>query len=197
MTVALWKRDALEVTDGEGAVLGDLARLVPAHLSIVEIGSYRGRSTCFLAAGAAEGAKAPIFAVDLWTDGPGYAVVEPGSRLDRPYAEPSTREAFDVAVAEHGHGLVTARQGASIEVARKFDRPIGLLFVDGSHAHEDVLADIRAWTPKVWPRGFVVFHDYQAPSVSSAVDGTLGAAPLLWQPEPGAEKRLGIFRRLR
>lgn len=193
-TATLWKRDALEVTDGEGALLEALARAVPRGQVVVEIGSYRGRSTCFLARGSRAGSGAPIYAVDLWTDGPGYAVVEVGSRLDRPYAEQSTRQAFDDAVAQHGHGLVTALQGASTGVAESFEDPVGLLHIDGSHATADVLADIAAWCPKVAARGVVAFHDFTAGVVRTAVSRTLDA-DLAWR-QAATLERIGVYRRL-
>jgi MMP 1-O-methyltransferase len=187
----LWKRDALEVTDGEGALLDGLAGL--ATQAIVEIGSYRGRSTCFLARGSHLGSGAPVYAVDLWTDGPGYAVVAPGSRLERPYAEPSTRMAFDVAIAEHGHGLVTPLQGHSLDIAATFTDPIGLLFIDGSHATLDVLADIAAWCGKLVAGGVVAFHDYSEEVVRAAVRQTLDMDPA-WVHTESVE-RIGVYQR--
>ena len=38
--------------------------------------------------------------------------------------------------------------------------PIDLLFIDGDHHYAVVKADISNWTPKLAPRGVVIFHDY-------------------------------------
>ena len=54
----------------------------------------------------------------------------------------------------------------SVEGARGWrragGRPIDLLFIDGSHALQDVFGDFNAWMPFVRPGGEVVFHDYDS-----------------------------------
>ena len=180
MTLVLWERNPLEVTDVEGALLASLARRVPADRCIVEVGSYRGRSTCFLAAGADEGARPPIYAVDLWTDAPELQANRKGKLKPKPYNLSESREAFDAAVAEHGRGLVEAIQGPSVEVAKIFQAPIGLLFLDGSHAYKDVLWDLLHWAPKIAVGGYLALHDWHFKAIRKAARRTLGKEPEKW-----------------
>lgn len=177
MTTALERND-WEVTDAEGALLQKWAR--QSRAAIVEIGSYRGRSTCFLAEGSHSGHRVTVYAIDLWESGPGYASIAPGHMRPRPYAERETREMFDEAARLHGHGLIHPMQGASVEVAATFDERIGLLHIDGSHATADVIADVQAWSPKVVRRGVVVFHDADKRSVKNGIKATLGKLPRHW-----------------
>lgn len=48
----------------------------------------------------------------------------------------------------------------SLELARKWDRPIDLLFIDGDHTMQGVLDDTKYWLPFLKPSHFVLYHDY-------------------------------------
>jgi predicted O-methyltransferase YrrM len=54
---------------------------------------------------------------------------------------------------------VTPVQGWSSEVAREWNREIHMLFIDGSHRYEDVLADFENFLPHVAPGGVIALHD--------------------------------------
>ena len=59
---------------------------------------------------------------------------------------------------------------------------VSVLFIDGDHTLAGVLADIRAWLPKVRPGGLVVFNDFGGPfrhkfGVRSAVWRLFGGGP--------------------
>ncbi len=41
------------------------------------------------------------------------------------------------------------------------DRSLDLVFIDGEHTREAVMADARAWRPKVRSGGYLCFHDYK------------------------------------
>jgi MMP 1-O-methyltransferase len=151
----------------EGARLAWLAAQVPADQAIVEIGSFKGKSACYLSRGSAAGNGAHVFCVDLWDLG--------GQRQGKRwrYDAAATFETFKAQVAEHGvAALVTPIKGASADVAATWDRPVGLLWVDGLHTYDGVRADIEAWTPHVAEGGWVAFHDYcdREPGVMKAVD---------------------------
>src|SRR5690554_3594375 len=75
----------------EGARLAHLASLVPADQAIVEIGSYKGKSTAFLAAGAKAGHRPTVHAVDLWDEG---GQNSPGT-AKWGFDQPATFEAFE------------------------------------------------------------------------------------------------------
>lgn len=141
-----------------GEKLAELAAAVPAGQAIVEVGSFRGKSTCYLAAGAKDGNGARVFAVDAW-DLDGNVTGRFG------FAETSTRETFDAQVrAMRLAGRVTALQGFSVDVAAAWDGPpIGLLFIDGDHSAGAVRADFAAWSPHLAPAAVVVFDDYGTP----------------------------------
>lgn len=131
---------------------------VPADLAIVEVGSFKGKSTCYLAAGAKAGNGARVYAVDAW-DTPGNATGRFG------FASPSTREAFDAQIrSARLASRITPLQGFSTDIASRWTGPkVGLLFVDGDHAESSVVADFHAWQPHLADGATVVFDDYLSP----------------------------------
>ena len=42
----------------------------------------------------------------------------------------------------------------------KLDTPIHVLFVDGDHTYDGVMADIQNWVNRVVKGGYIAFHDY-------------------------------------
>lgn len=147
------------IREVEGERLAWLASQVPADQAIVEIGSYMGKSTVCLAQGA-KGAR--VHAVDPWDLG--------GQRHARRYARRSVFHTFRRQTRRY---KVTAHRGYSTEVAAAWAGPlVGLLFIDGEHTYDAVMADANAWWGKTAPGAWVAFHDYDAkyPGVIEAVD---------------------------
>ena len=129
----------------EGRWLFDAARSLAPHSVVLEIGSFKGRSTCCLASGC--GSRARIFAIDTFDGGP---------NLPRANSLPE----FNANLSRCGVSeLVQPVVGLSAEIAKTWSRPIDLLFIDGSHNYEDVLADFSGFFPHVVPGGLVAMHD--------------------------------------
>jgi MMP 1-O-methyltransferase len=139
------------LTRAEGTSLHAAARRVSHRLAIVEIGSFKGRSTICLALGARAGLGAWVFAVDPHR----------GNREHQRQFGPIdtfadfTRNLDAAGVAENVAGI---RDGSS-NVAARFKRSVGLLFVDGDHRLGAVLADLRQWMPLVADGGLIAVHD--------------------------------------
>jgi MMP 1-O-methyltransferase len=128
------------LTAEEGETLYRLAKACTGRGVIVEIGSWRGKSTTCLGLGSKAGNRVPIFAVD-------------------PHSEHTFGD-FSRNMEEAGlTGLVTPVPGRSQELAEGFDEPIELLFIDGAHQYELVNEDFDRWVPKVVEGGVVAMHD--------------------------------------
>jgi MMP 1-O-methyltransferase len=128
------------LSDEEGEALYELARECTGRGVIVEIGSWKGKSTICLGLGSRAGSSVRIFAVDPHAD---YRHGEFKDNVER------------AGIAD----LVTPIKGISQEVVDAFEEPIELLFVDGSHEEDDVREDFDRWVPKVVEGGIVAFHD--------------------------------------
>ena len=139
----------------EGELLASLAAQVPAERTIVEVGSYWGLSTCWLAHGARGGNGAHIVDIDPWQ--PEGVEVDP----DGGGVGEHTFERFKANVSAEGlWPQVTTLRTASPSAAAMWVNPLGLLWIDGLHGYWDVRNDFEAWVPKVEPGGWVVCHDY-------------------------------------
>lgn len=163
------------IPEAVGLRLAELAAEVPPEHAIVEVGSYRGKSTCYLAAGARAGLGAPVFAVDPW-DLPGNITGRFG------FADPATRRAFHAQVASVGLAdRITAFRARSEDLARHWTRPIGLLYIDGSHTEADVRRDWECWSPLLAPAWTVAFDDYRTernPGVARVVDRLMASSAI-------------------
>lgn len=146
--------------------LANLAAKVPADHEIVELGSFRGRTTAWLAWGAEQGHGAPVIAVDPWTfleplEVDGY--LEPQYERGE-YAHPDTYRDYTEHLERCGvtRALTvraTAVQGAEMATEMGLARRVGLLFHDALHAADAVEADLRAWLPHLAPSCTVALHD--------------------------------------
>lgn len=160
-------------TDGSIEGLREMVSTLPDGLTIVEVGCYAGESTAVLA----EKAKL-LVCVDPW-DPELFKSRPPGVTMD------DVKLAFKVrmypwrAILEARGGGLNIFSAKSIDVAeRHFDQSIDLVYIDADHFYASVVADIRAWLPKVKPGGWIGGHDYNderwKPEVNRAVDEVLG-----------------------
>jgi predicted O-methyltransferase YrrM len=151
------------MTAQERLVLFETALGLPAGFTIVEIGSYLGSSTAFLAYAATTKAGT-VHAIDPWLN------TAMGSEGER-----DTFAEFAANTAPFEHYIVRHR-ATSVEVAqREAPIPCDLLFIDGDHSREAVLTDLRLWLPALKPGGVLAMHDIDHAGVKSAFDAVVGA----------------------
>jgi len=135
----------------EWAALLEPLRRRGAPLRVLEIGSWEGRSTLFLLTYLP---TATVTAVDTW-DGAG------GSGTAAEAARAEAR--FDTNLARFGERLVKLKGRSSIhlpKLAAEAPASFDLVYVDGSHDEDDVMADaLLAWR-LLRSDGIVVFDDY-------------------------------------
>ncbi len=142
----------------EGLALADLAYDVRADEAIVELGSFKGKSTAYLAAGARRGHGARVYAVEPH-DLPGNVYGKHG------YSAPEVRDAFDAQLRSvRLRSAVEYVQAFSWVAAELWDGPpVGLLFIDGDHAEHAIRRDLAAWEPHLAARAVVAFDDLDTP----------------------------------
>lgn len=177
------------ITPEVGITLYHLASEVPRDQTIVELGSYHGKSTAFLTAGSQAGHKAQVYAIDAWSD-----KVNAWSK----YHEPPNLKQFRKALASVGLSeYVIAVRGKTVEVAKRYidPRKIGLLYVDADHSERAAWSDVMAWYRHLAPGAIVAFDDYAEtvnPGVKVAVERLCNAGHLDWVEL--AQGRLAICR---
>jgi predicted O-linked N-acetylglucosamine transferase (SPINDLY family)/glycosyltransferase involved in cell wall biosynthesis/predicted O-methyltransferase YrrM len=137
---------------GQEAYLFNKVKSLPDDAVIVEIGSYKGRSTVAMAM-ACIGTKRKIYCIDTWNGN------------DRDFSD---REFFGVwqqNIKKNGvDQYVVPLQGFSHEVLKRWyeltnTREVNFIFIDGSHQYLDVLQDFQLSFPLVKNGGWIAFHD--------------------------------------
>lgn len=139
------------LTEKEGRLLFELARRCAGRGVIVEIGSWKGKSTIWLGSGAKAGTGARVFAIDPHTG---------SSEHQKALGPVWTFDAFVQNLKTAGvDDIVEPVIKTSKEAAQVFDHPIELIFIDGGHEYESVKSDYELWFPKVIDGGIMAFHD--------------------------------------
>jgi MMP 1-O-methyltransferase len=139
------------LTPGESNLLYSLAKKTAGQGRIVEIGSWKGRSTICLAAGAKEAGRGKIIAIDPFIG---------SSEHQRQDPDVNTLAEFKTNIANAGIAeMVEPKVMTSREAAAAFTEPVELCFIDGAHEYEFVKEDYDLWFPKIVEGGVVAFHD--------------------------------------
>jgi Flp pilus assembly protein TadD len=141
--------------DLEGYTLMILAANGAGQGQIVEIGSYKGKSTCWLAYGSKGAGREKITAVDHFKS----PVLRPDLPADQEW---TSLDEFKKNIKLMGFEDEVRVIVADSETAVKsWDQPIRLLFIDGDHSYEASKLDFECWSPFVIENGYVVFHDIE------------------------------------
>lgn len=148
--------------DDEGLALYAAALEAAAHGPMLEIGTYCGKSAIYLGAAARE-RETVLFTVDHHRGSeeqqPGWDWHDP-SLVDERTGRMDTLACFRRTIEGAGlEDVVVAVVGDSPTVARHWGTGLGLVFVDGGHGRDVVLADLEAWSPHVVVGGLLAFHD--------------------------------------
>ncbi|HEY4412963.1 MAG TPA: class I SAM-dependent methyltransferase [Gaiellaceae bacterium] len=142
---------------------------------MVEVGSYQGRSTLAIAEGLEDVAGAELVTVDTFAGDPEWSDI----------ATPEdTRAIFERNTA--GIGFLRVIQAESVTAAAQVrDTSIDWVFIDGLHDYRNVVADIRAWGPKMKRSGLMTGHDWGRAGVTDGV--------LRWFPRDEVEVEHSIW----
>ncbi|MBG1267032.1 class I SAM-dependent methyltransferase [Nostoc sp. WHI] len=125
---------------------------LPEDAVIVEIGSFKGRSTVAMAY-ACIGTKRKIYSIDTW-DG-----------NDADFSERQFFEVWQQNIQLNGlEQYVIPLRGYSHDVLKRWDKltnskAIDFIFIDGSHQYLDVLKDFELSFSLVKNGGWIAFHD--------------------------------------
>jgi hypothetical protein len=138
----------------EARFLGMMAVCAPHDGVIVEIGSFKGKSTVLLGKLAERYGFGPIVAIDPHTFHNAELVEH------RTTPEATSYDAFlkhlDVAGVSR---YIEVHRAFSSEVAASWSRPIRLLWIDGDHSYPGAKSDFDGFFPHMLPNGFVALHD--------------------------------------
>lgn len=170
------------LTDVQGFTLMSLAEHGPGLGEIVEIGSFMGRSTAWLAQGSLNARREKVTAIDTFKGSPEH-------QADQEHEEPvlleegTTFNAFERNLREAGLlGWVRPIIAPSAEAVQGWDKPIRLLFIDADHDYDAVKQDYELWSPFLVEGGVLVLHDVGTwPGVTKFYHELLAEEPCAYQ----------------
>lgn len=150
-------------------------QLAPDTAHFVEIGSWRGKSSCYLAVEIANSGKnIKLDCVDTWRGSSTEAVHinDPAVINDTLYDEfLANIEPFD---------FVKPVRMSSMEAVKQYaDNSLDFVLIDGSHEYEDVIDDITEWLKRVKPGSMLAGDDYAWLGVKQAVNELLPTADII------------------
>ncbi len=138
--------------ENEIRFLGILAACTSAKGAIVEIGSFKGKSTVLLATMAKKYGLGPVVAIDPHQ---GLSYLGP----EAPEQSPTFEEFLGNVRSAELDANVEVQRAFSRDVAKTWSRPIRLLWIDGDHSYEGCKEDFGLFSPFLADGAVVAFHD--------------------------------------
>ena len=118
--------------------------------AIVEIGSWKGKSTIWLAQGAKDGKQAKVYAVDHFIGSSEHQGEKPVWTFDE------FKENIKLANLKDIVNPIVANSETAV---KDWKLPIEFIFIDGAHEYEEVKKDFLLWSPFLIDGGIIAFHD--------------------------------------
>lgn len=190
------------LAEDEGAALYRYAAETAVLGPCLEVGSYCGKSTVYLGAGA-QRADGIVYAVDHHR---GSEEHQKGEEYHDPDLYDTGIQLMD-SFREFRQTLRRARLedtvvpivASSRIAAKRWATPLGMVFIDGGHSHEAALVDYRSWAAHVVPGGILAIHDiFPDPNKGGQAPyeiWKLARASGLFEELPMVNT-LGVFRRI-
>ncbi|MBL4618279.1 MAG: class I SAM-dependent methyltransferase [Robiginitomaculum sp.] len=150
------------LSPAEGEMLGHYAVQSAVLGQVVEIGSWCGKSTIYIAREIAKTGNL-FFSIDHHRGSeenqPDWEWFDPEVWDEQAKAIdtlPHFRNNIRLAALED---TVVAMVGCSARIGQAWRSPVGFLFLDGSHTMVAALADYRAWVGHIMKGGILAIHD--------------------------------------
>lgn len=137
----------------EGSFLYDTAQAHASRGAVVEIGSWKGKSTIWLANGVRDGKGDAVYAIDPHTGAPEHHEIF--KTKDIWTFEEFKKNIKTAGVEKFVHAIVDRSENA----ARDWKKPVAFLWIDGAHAYEAAKLDFDSWFPHLIEGGVIAYHD--------------------------------------
>jgi predicted O-methyltransferase YrrM len=159
------------ISDESGKYLFTLAFGQSLAGDIVEIGSWQGKSTIYLANSVKQTRNGRVYAVDHFQGNIGKEIAYQVGREDLSDLEAGFRNNIRCKGVEECVELLSMPSIDAAEQLRTKGVSVRLLLIDGGHKYEEVKRDFDLFSPFVMDGGLIVFDDYsrQFPGVTDFV----------------------------
>lgn len=139
------------LTKDEGKFLYQSAKNISKNGKIIEIGSWKGRSTICFGLGVKDGNGAKIYAIDPHKG---------SSEHIKWFGKVDTYKEFLSNIHKAGiDKYVIPIKATSEDASGKVAKPVDFILVDGAHEYSYVKKDYDLWFPKLQNSGIIAFHD--------------------------------------
>lgn len=169
-----------------------VVKYFPDNSIFAEIGSWRGRSSAYMGVEIInQGKEHMMVCIDTWEgseENQGHELLA----NDGLYKE--FLKNIESVNNQRPDTLVDMRMSSLVSSEYVDDFSLDFVFIDAAHDYENVIADIKAWYPKVKEGGVIAGHDYPDwPGVKKAVDEYFGKRDIVskyscWIHQVGGKK---------
>ena len=138
----------------------------PSGSHFVELGSWKGKSSSYMAVEIANSGKDIKFdCVDTWQGSPSEDV-----HMNDEYVKQNKLYDLFIENMKPVEKYYTAIRKSSKQASKLYqDKSLDFVFIDAEHTYDAVKKDIEYWYFKIKNGGILAGHDYNYPEVSSAV----------------------------
>lgn len=159
--VELWRASVIDGWFGldEGAWIAKQAKKLPVGAKVLEVGSWHGRSSRFIADNLPEGGQ--LWCVDTWIGSSGEPEMHGSAHYDR---GDHAHQWWWCNLQEHmlaGRVIpVRMHSDNAAHTLAYLKMEFDMIFIDGDHGEEGIKTDVEAWTPLLKEGGLLCGHDY-------------------------------------
>jgi predicted O-methyltransferase YrrM len=161
------------LSEETGKLLFALCYMQQIEGDVVEIGSWQGYSTSFLARAVAErGGPGRMFAVDHFRGNAGKESFYAAGKSDLSDLESNFRRNMQSLGLDESVTLLAMPNAQAVEKLRSEHASVRFLFIDGDHSKKGVQTDVDLFFPLLKKHSIVVFDDCSAdaPGVIEVID---------------------------
>lgn len=144
------------LSDNEAIGLYIVARKLPPNATVVEIGSWQGKSTYCISKALKSG---KVYAIDPFNAHGGFDVESEKEYIMRKGHADLLENFIKNMQQLKVLGKIIVKRGYSYQFHNDFDK-INFLFIDGDHSIEGCKSDFNLYSSKIVVGGFIAFHDY-------------------------------------
>jgi predicted O-methyltransferase YrrM len=156
------------MSETELAFLHTVALSIPDYGKVVEIGSWKGRSTVAICEALKQKNHINLYAVDTFAGDP--EILKDGYQIEND----EVYEEFQKNTADYP--FLTTIRTTSAEASQQFeDESLDWIFIDADHSYDAVCNDVRFWFRKLKYGGILSGHDYPKVAVKRAINTLFGA----------------------
>ncbi len=153
------------------------------HCKFIEVGSFQGRSACYLCEYIkSQGKDIKVICVDAWPDKEDLEKFEDkgiGQGAEKEEINKLPKSLYDTFIENMTNAgvmnYIEPHRGFSNEIAKELSHEkYAMVFIDASHSYSGCMSDLELYWPLVQEKGLMMGHDFGCEGVNKAVTEFFG-----------------------